>query len=142
MRAATLLVGLLLLLPGRGSALEASPEVQACLTSLRDGEQARAEAVLGPLEALPFFEADFVVEPEERTVTGKVSLTFSPPAESRSLELRLTPNAFGASLVRLHQPVVNGEPATLVPVSEDVVRVEFPKALPKGASTGFCLALV
>ena len=133
MRAAATLAGLLLLLPGTGSALEASPEVQACLTSLRDGERARAEAVLGPLEALPFFQADLVVEPEERTVTGRVSLTWTPAAESRSLDLRLTPNAFGASVVRLHVPTVNGEPGTLLPVSDDVVRVEFPRALPKGA---------
>jgi hypothetical protein len=133
MRAAATLAGLLLLLPGTGSALEASPEVQACLTSLRDGERARAEAVLGPLEALPFFQADLVVEPEERTVRGRVSLTWTPAAESRSLDLRLTPNAFGASVVRLHVPTVNGEPGTLRPLSDDVVRVEFPRALAKGA---------
>src|SRR5277367_4628734 len=111
MRAALPLVGLFLLLPGAGSALEVSPEVQACLTSLRDGERARAEAVLGPLEALPFFQADFVVEPEERSVSGRVALTFTLSAESRWLDLRLTPNAFGDSVVRLHQPTVNGEPA-------------------------------
>jgi len=110
----------------------ASPEVQACLTSLRDGERARAEAVLGPLEALPFLEAELLVEPEERTVTGKVSLTFTPAAPSHALELRLTPNAFGNTPVRLHQPTVNGEPATLRPVSEDMVRVEFPKEVGKG----------
>jgi Peptidase family M1 domain len=134
MRTAATLLALCLLLPGEGRPAEppASPEVQACLTSLRDGERARAEAVLGPLEALPFLEADLVVEPEERTVTGRVSLSFSATGPSRSLELRLTPNAFGNAPVRLHQPTVNGEPATLAPVSEDVVRVEFPKALSKG----------
>jgi len=142
MRAALPLVGLFLLLPGAGSALEVSPEVQACLTSLRDGERARAEAVLGPLEALPFFQADFVVEPEERSVSGRVALTFTLSAESRWLDLRLTPNAFGDSVVRLHQPTVNGEPATLSTVSEDVVRVEFPKALPKGERVEVTLQLL
>jgi hypothetical protein len=106
--------------------------VQACLTSLRDGERARAEAVLGPLEALPFFQADFVVEPEERTVSGKVSYSFTTPSPSRSLQLRLTPNAFGSARVRLQEPTVNGEPATLTGLTEDVVRVDFPKPLASG----------
>ncbi len=132
MRTVASLFGLLLFLPTPASALEVSPEVQACLTSLRDGERARAEAVLGPLEALPFFQADLVVEPEERTVTGKVTLIFTSAAESRALNLRLTPNAFGDRVVRLHQPTVNGEAGTLSAVSEDMVRVEFPKTLLKG----------
>jgi Peptidase family M1 domain len=134
MRAAVLCLLLLCLaLPPLGWAADAaSPEVQACLTSLRDGERARAEAVLGPLEALPFLEADLLVEPEERTVTGRVSYSFTLVAPASSLELRLTPNAFGNSSVRLHQPTVNGEPAVLQPVSDDLVRVEFPKPLSRG----------
>jgi hypothetical protein len=134
MRTLATLLALLCVLPGAGLATEApaSPEVQACLTSLREGERARAEAVLGPLQALPFFEADFVVEPEERTVTGKVSYSFTTTSPSRSLELRLTPNAFGGTPVRLHQPTVNGEPATLTALSDDMVRVDFPKALGSG----------
>jgi Peptidase family M1 domain len=142
MRVLSSLFALLLLLPGAARADEASPEVQACLTSLRDGERARAEAVLGPLASLPFFEVDLVVEPEERTVTGTVFLTFTPTSESHSLALRLTPNAFGNTPVRLHQPTVNGEPATLSPVSEDLVRVDFPKALPKGERLRVGLQLV
>ncbi len=122
----------LALQPPAGAAEVASPEVQACLTSLREGERGRAEAVLGPLQALPFLEADLVVEPAERSVAGRVSLAWTPKAASRSLELRLTPNAFGSAVVRLHQPLVNGEPATLVPVADDLVRVEFPRALPAG----------
>jgi hypothetical protein len=142
MRLLSTLFALLLLLPGAARSEEAAPEVQACLTSLRDGERARAEAVLGPLSALPFFEADLLVEPEERTVTGTVSLSFTALAESHALELRLTPNAFGNTPVRLHQPTVNGEPATLSPVSEDLVRVEFPKALPKGERIRVSVQLV
>jgi hypothetical protein len=132
MRIFSSLLLLLLALPRAAAAAPGSPEVQACLTSLRDGERARAEAVLGPLEALPFFEADFVVEPDERTVTGKVAYTFTTHGPSNSLELRLTPNAFGNSPVRLHQPTVNGEPATLSPVADDLVRVDFPRGVPSG----------
>ncbi len=134
MRTSATLLALCLVLPGAGWALQApaSPEVQACLTSLRDGERARAEAVLGPLEALPFFDVDLVVEPLERTVTGKVSLTYTARASTRSLALRLTPNAFGNTPVRLHQPKVNGEPATLSAVTDDVVRVDFPRPIPGG----------
>ncbi len=134
MRTAATLLLLFCVLPGlgRAAAPPASPEVQACLTSLRDGERARAEAALGPLEALPFFEVDLVVEPEERTVTGKVSYTYTPAGPSRSLQLRLTPNAFGSTPLRLHQPSVNGEPATLAAVTDDVVRIDFPQPLPGG----------
>lgn len=141
MRAVALFFAFLLFLPTTSSAVEVSPDVQACLTSLRDGERARAEAVLGPLEALPFFEADLFVQPEERTVTGKVSLTFNVTS-SRALELRLTPNAFGNASVRLHQPTVNGESATLSPVSDDLVRIDFPQALAKGGRARVELQLV
>ena len=127
-------LALWLALPSTGSAADQlpSPEVQACLTSLREGERARAEAALGPLAALPFLQADLAVDPDDRSVTGKVSFSWTPRTASRSLELRLTPNAFGGNPVRLHQPLVNGEPATLVPLTEDVVRVEFPRPLPGG----------
>jgi|GEM_PF-5348194 len=133
MRATVSLLGLWLALqpPARAAEL-ASPEVQACLTSLREAERGRAEAVLGPLQALPFLQADLVVEAETRSVTGRVSYAFTAKAAIGSLELRLTPNAFGSSPVRLHQPLVNGEPATLLPVAEDLLRVEFPRLLPAG----------
>jgi len=137
MRNAATLLAVALLLPSAGWAAESqgSPEVQACLTSLREGERARAEAALGPLQALPFFEAELVVEPEERTVTGKVTYSFTPAASTRSLKLRLTPNAFGGTPVRLHQPTVNGAPATLTPLSDDLVRVDFPSAVGSGERT-------
>jgi hypothetical protein len=115
-----------------GLAESASPEVQACLLSLRDGERARAEAVLGPLEALPYVQADLSVDPEARSVRGTVSLSWSAVGPTRAVQLRLTPNAFGHAAVRLHQPLVNGEPATLFPVSDDLVRVDFPHPLAAG----------
>ncbi|MGO8969718.1 MAG: aminopeptidase [Myxococcaceae bacterium] len=143
MRVFVPVLALWLALPPASSAAELpSPEVQACLTSLREGEQARAEAALGPLSALPFLEADLVVEPEDRSVTGKVSYSWTLHAPSHSLELRLTPNAFGNAPVRLHQPLVNGEPATLAPVTDDVVRVEFPRPLPAGQRVRLELQLV
>jgi hypothetical protein len=133
MRSTVSLLALWLALQPEARAAElAPPEIQACLTSLREGERGRAEAVLGRLEALPFLQADLVVDPADRSVTGRVSLSWTAKAASRSLELRLTPNAFGSTPVRLHQPLVNGEPATLVPVTADLVRVEFPRALPAG----------
>lgn len=110
----------------------ASPEVQACLTSLRDGEAARAEAVLGPLEALPLLQADLTVDPDQRRVTGTVSLSWIPAAATRSLQLRLTPNAFGGTPVQLQNPRVNGETATVAPVGNDRVRVDFPRSVPAG----------
>ncbi|MGO9832020.1 MAG: aminopeptidase [Myxococcaceae bacterium] len=143
MRATVPLLALWLALPLKAGASELpSPEVQACLTSLREGERTRAEATLGPLAALPFLEADLQVRPEDRSVTGSVSYSWTPKAPSQSLELRLTPNAFGNSPVRLHQPLVNGEPATLATVTDDVVRVEFPKSLPAGERVRVELQLV
>ncbi|HMK72595.1 MAG TPA: hypothetical protein VK454_04605, partial [Myxococcaceae bacterium] len=110
----------------------AAPEVQACLLSLRDGERARAEAVLGPLDRLPFLEADLTVDPQNRDVQGTVSLTWTAGRTTRAVELRLTPNAFGRSLVRLHQPRVNGEPASLAAVAEDLVRIDLPRPVGAG----------
>jgi len=128
------LVSLLVLagLPGPARAEPPAPEVQACLLSLRDGERARAEAALGPLEALPFLQADLAVEPDAGNVRGRVTLLWTPRQPTGFVELRLTPNAFGRSLVRLSLPRINGEPGTLVTLSDDLLRVNFPR--PVGAA--------
>jgi hypothetical protein len=127
-----LLVLALSLVSSGASAEQAAPEIQACLLSLREGERARAEAVLGPLDRLPFLEAELTVDPQNRDVQGTVSLTWTAERPTRAVELRLTPNAFGRSLVRLHQSRVNGEPASLVAVSEDLVRVDLPHPVGAG----------
>lgn len=127
-----LLVLLLALASAARAADGPAPEVQACLLSLREGERARAEAVLGPLERLPLLEAELVVDPPNRDVRGTVALTWTTTRPKAAVELRLTPNAFGQSLVRLHQPRVNGEPAALGAAAEDLVRVELPRPVGAG----------
>lgn len=93
-------------------AAELAPEAQIALTSLRTGERARVEAVLGEATQLPLYRGDFTVDPRGRAVTGRVSITL-PKASSRELYLRCTPNANHPGAVVLSKAKVNGASAAL-----------------------------
>jgi hypothetical protein len=106
------------------SSLAHSPEVALCATSLRDGERARAEQVLGPLEAIPLYRAELLVDPEDRVVHGRLLLRYPlrGPAP-KTLELRLTPNAFHPAAVSLESVKEAGKPLTFDAVAPDRVQV-------------------
>jgi len=101
-----------------------SPEVALCATSLRDGERARAEQVLGPLEALPLYRAELLVDPEDRVVHGRLLVRYPVRGPApKTLELRLTPNAFHPDAVSLESVKEAGKSLTFDAVAPDRVQV-------------------
>lgn len=113
-------------------AADLSPEAQIALTSLRTGERARVEAVLGDATLLPLYRGDFTIDPDGRTVTGKVSITFTPKAAQPDLFLRCTPNANHPGAVTLTNAKVNGKPLGLAQPDPSLyrVKVDAPKGEP------------
>ena len=120
-----------------------SPEVQLCLQSFREGERARAEKALGPLEALTLYRAELTVDPEGRTVTGNVSVqvTASGIRPLSSVYLRVTPNAFGAGRVKLGAISVDGVPQSVDHPEPGLYRVRLRTPLSPGASVGLTMPL-
>lgn len=92
---------------------ELAPEAQIALTSLRSGERARVEAVLGEATALPLYRGDFTVDARKRTVTGRVAISVPAKAVTHELFLRCTPNANHPGAVVLSKAKVNGTSAPL-----------------------------
>lgn len=144
-----LLLGLWWAVPAWASA---PPEVQLSLMHLRDGERERATEALGPLERLPLYLAELEVDPEGRTVQGRVRLRlFAGPGGLTELLLRATPNAASARALTLHEVQVNGQPARVeqpeptlfrvipaqpVPAGEEVtVRFELEARVPRAAGS-------
>ncbi len=113
---------LLLALPA--FAADLSPEAQIALTSLRTGERARVEAVLGDATLLPLYRGDFTIDPDARTVTGKVSLTLTPKTALTDLYLRCTPNANHPGAVTLSNAKVNGKSMGLAQPDPSLYRVK------------------
>lgn len=105
-------------------AADLSPEAQLALTSLRPGERARVEAVLGDATQLPLYRGDFVVDPPARQVTGKVSLTITAKRALSELYLRCTPNANHPGAVVLSRAKVNGKDAALAQPDPSLYRVK------------------
>jgi hypothetical protein len=105
-------------------AADLSPEAQIALTSLRTGERARVEAVLGDATQLPLYRGDFVVDPDARLVTGRVSLTITAKAALGDLFLRCTPNANHPGAVVLSKAKVNGKDVGLAMPDPSLYRVK------------------
>lgn len=121
---AAMLVSLLARAAPTAPAGNESPEVALCATSLRPGERARAEKVLGPLEGLPLYRAELLVTPDSRWVHGRLLLRF-PFADHapKTLELRLTPNAFHPGALTLEEVRQDGKPVPFASLAPDRVQV-------------------
>lgn len=104
-------------------AADLSPEAQLALTSLRPGEKARLEAVLGDAAQLPLYRGDFVVDPAARLVTGKVALTITAKSPLTELYLRCTPNANHPGAVVLSRAKVNGKDTGLAQPDPSLYRI-------------------
>jgi hypothetical protein len=112
-----------------------SPEVALCATAMREGERARAESVLGPLERLPLYRAEIQIDPDARTAQGHLSIRY--PARSAPLEklyLRLTPNAFGDHRVSVKSVRAGGKPVDPEQVDAGLLRVKLPAPVAPGGS--------
>lgn len=111
MRSLPLIVALL---SARLAWADASPEVQLMLQHLREGEKARVEKALGPVEELPTYRIDLDVDPQAREVTGLVQVQlFAKSAPIKEVYLRVTPNAMESNRVKLSNLKVNGQPAAM-----------------------------
>lgn len=120
---------------------ELSPEVQFSLLSLKDGERARLEAAVGPLGDMPLVRAELSVEPEQRRVTGNVSLTVTAKQRTTRVYLRLTPNANHPEAVELLSVSVNGKRATVAKLDPSLVAVAVDPAVPAGEVVAVALKL-
>lgn len=89
-------------------AADAPVEAQIALQSLRQGERARVEAVLGDATLLPLHRGEFSLDVSKRTVTGKYSLTYTAKTAADGFTLRCTPNAAHPGAVVLSKAKVNG----------------------------------
>ena len=105
-------------------AAEPSPEAQLALTSLRGGERARVEAVLGDATQLPLYRGDFVVDPVAREVSGRVAITLTAKSAMSELYLRCTPNANHPGAVVLSAPKLNGKDIGLAQPDPSLYRVK------------------
>ncbi len=105
-------------------AADLAPEAQIALTSLRTGERARVEAVLGDATQLPLYRGDFTLDPDTRQVTGKVSLTLTAKTALTDLYLRCTPNANHPGAVTLSNAKLNGKPIGLAQPDPSLYRLK------------------
>ena len=105
-------------------AADLSPEAQIALTSLRSGERARVEAVLGDATLLPLYRGDFTIDPDGRTVAGKVALTLTAKSALTDLYLRCTPNANHPGAVTLSNAKLNGKPIGLAQPDPSLYRLK------------------
>jgi hypothetical protein len=113
-------------------AADAPAEAQIVLQSLRQGERARVEAVLGDATLLPLYRGDFTVDVKQRTVSGKFSLTLTAKAPMSEVLLRCTPNATHAAAVVLSNPRINGGKVTVNQTEPSLYRVVMQPALKAG----------
>ena len=109
-------------------AADLAPEAQIALTSLRTGERARVEAVLGDATLLPLYRGDFTIDPDARQVTGKVSLTLTAKTALIDLYLRCTPNANHPGAVTLSNAKLNGKPIGLAQPDPSLYRLKIDAA--------------
>ncbi|MFT3714315.1 MAG: M1 family aminopeptidase [Archangium sp.] len=111
---------------------EVPAEVQIVQQSLRDGEKARAEAVLGPLSDLPLYRGDFSVDVAKKTVSGKIALTLTAKGPLSEIALRCTPNVEHAGAVVLSKPKVAGALVSQTQPEPSLYRFEFSPAAKAG----------
>ncbi|HEX4621255.1 MAG TPA: aminopeptidase, partial [Myxococcaceae bacterium] len=113
---------------------EPSPEVQLCVQHFRAGERARAEKVLGSLDALPFYRIQLEVDPQARGARGIVQITYTAERPLSRLFLRLTPNAIGGGHVELSQVKLAGRSVILDEPQPGLYRAKLDPPLAAGAS--------
>ncbi len=123
---------LIVLLALPSFAADPPPEAQLALSSLKGGERARVEAVLGDATLLPLYRGDFTVDPVKRLVAGKVALTLTAKAPISDVYLRCTPNAEHPGAVTLSKPKVSGGTATISQPDPSLYRVKLDPPLGKG----------
>lgn len=127
-------VSLLVVLVSLSAWAQPSPETQLTMTSLRNGEKQRLIGALGPAEEIPLYRAQLEVDPDKRTVTGKVYVTF--PAKKKaltSLLLRVPPNASGKRIT-LRNAMASGAPTTLEQPEPTLYKVKLEPAVPVGGA--------
>ncbi|MFL5319293.1 MAG: M1 family aminopeptidase [Myxococcaceae bacterium] len=114
---------------------ELSPELQLTLQHLREGERARVEKALGPIDELPSYRISLDVDPAAREVTGVVQVTVSAREATLSqVYLRVTPNALESSRVKLSNLKVNGQPAVMEHPEPSLYKVKLDPVVPPGAA--------
>lgn len=111
---------------------ETPVEAQLALQSLKAGERARVEAVLGEAGQLPLYRGEFRLDPARRTVTGKVAITVTAKAALSRLYLRSTPNAHHPEAVSLSKVKVNGLAASLSQPDPSLFLVKFSEPVAAG----------
>ncbi len=121
-------------LAGQLAAADPSPEVALTALSLRNGERARVEKALGPLDELPLYRAQLDLDPARREVTGKVFITYTAKgAPLADLYLRVNANAHDPR-VKLSHAVANGVPVVLEQPEPTLYRVKLVPAAPPGVA--------
>lgn len=110
-----------------------SPELQLCLMHLRDGERAKLEAAVGPIEEQPLYRLELEFEPVERKVKGRVQVVRTATTrELSAMYLRVTPNAQKPQM-KLSNATVNGQPAVLEQPEPTLYRVKLDPPVAPGA---------
>lgn len=131
----------ILLLPGLAAA-EPSPEVQLTLLSLRQGERARVEKAVGPVEEMPLYRAQLELDPVKREVNGKLFITYvARKVALDELFLRINAN-LQAGRVKLSHALVNNRPAVLDQPEPTLYRVKLDPAAQPGTGAVIEVRLV
>jgi len=114
------------------------PEVQLCLTHLRDGERASAEAALGPLDRLPLYQAEVEVDPAARTAQGRLRLRYFVDGQPlKALYLRATPNAFEGASLKISGAALDGKPIRVDQPEPSLFKLALEAPAPVGAELTF-----
>lgn len=102
------------------------------MQSLRAGERDKWFKAVGPIDEAPLYRADLEVDPDKRTVTGKIVVTVTPKKQIDSIDLRVTPNQHDKSRVKLSHATQNGRPIVSEQVENTLFRVKLSDPAPKG----------
>ncbi len=123
------------------AAAPAGGELPLALSALREGERARAEKVLGPLERLPLYRGQLEVDVKWRSVSGRVQLRFVPAVPLQRVLLRVGANAGGRGGVQLSSAKMGGAPVEVSALSATLFALQPPAPLPAGAPVEVELSL-
>jgi hypothetical protein len=126
------LVTALLLCPLLAAAGELSPEAQLAMQSLKPGERDKLFKAIGPIDEAPLYRGDLEVDPEKRTATGRLSVTFTPKKLTEFLDLRVTPNAVEKSRVKISHATQGGRPVITEQPEPTLFRIKLDPPAPKG----------
>lgn len=111
------------------------PEHQLAMQSLKPGERDRVFKARGPIDELPLYRAELEVDPDKRTVTGKVVVTFTPKKDAPHLDLRVPPNAEDKGRIKLSHATAGGRPVVTEQVENTLFRVKLEPPAPRGLPT-------